>query len=103
MTATRTTVKGKAVPKTPWTAQATCRGYEPSLWFPTGGSTWEERKAFRFAVDICKSCPVRDECLKYSLHYEREGIWGGRTQREREALRRQLRIDLVRVPSRAHL
>jgi len=103
MTATRIVVKGDEVPETPWTDKANCRGHDPDLWFPTGGSTWEERKAVRFAVDICHACPVETECLEYALMYEQQGIWGGRTQREREAMRRVRNIPLVRVPLRAHL
>lgn len=96
-------VKGEVVPDTSWADQANCRGHDPNLWFPNGGSTWEERKQIRLALDTCRQCPVKGPCLDYALRYEREGIWGGRTQREREALRRHLGLSLIRVPSRAHL
>lgn len=103
MTVTPTWVRGKEVPDTSWTKDASCRGHDPNLWFPTGGSTWEERKQIRTALDICRQCPVKEQCLNYALRHEREGIWGGRTQREREALRRHLNMSLIRVPARAHL
>ena len=103
MTATRMTVRGDVVPDTSWSKDANCRGHDPNLWFPTGGSTWEERKAMRLAVETCRSCPVQAECRDYGLRYEREGIWGGLTPREREATRRAMGIPLVRVPARAHL
>jgi WhiB family redox-sensing transcriptional regulator len=46
----------------------------------------EEAKA------ICASCPVRQSCLEYSLSArEREGVWGGLTERERRRIVRQHR------------
>lgn len=42
---------------------------------------------------LCQSCPVQAECLDYALTAgEDEGIWGGCTEREREALRRRLKL-----------
>jgi WhiB family redox-sensing transcriptional regulator len=46
----------------------------------------EEAKA------VCSSCPVRQACLEYSLAArEREGVWGGLTERERRRILRQHR------------
>ena len=41
----------------------------------------EEAKA------ICAECPVRQACLEHALaHREREGVWGGATERERRRI-----------------
>jgi WhiB family redox-sensing transcriptional regulator len=88
------------IPSTPWIDEAACKGKDPSIWFPVGGTTWEERRAIRDAVEVCQSCVVVDECLDHSLLWEREGIWGGKTQREREVIRRRRNIALSVVPTR---
>lgn len=36
--------------------------------------------------EICGSCPVRDQCLKYALIYSEFGIWGGTTKESRDQL-----------------
>lgn len=72
------------------------------MWFPMSGTSWEERKIIRMAIDICQTCDVREECLDHSLRWEQQGIWGGKTQREREAIRRHRNIALSMVPTRVH-
>jgi WhiB family redox-sensing transcriptional regulator len=67
-----------------WWARAECKGVDPELWFPDrGGDT-------RPAKEVCRGCVVRKQCLEYALAGgERFGIWGGMSERERRALRRQ--------------
>ena len=44
------------------------------------------------AKSVCAVCPVRQACLEHALaHREREGIWGGTTERERRRIVRQRR------------
>ena len=44
----------------------------------------------REARDLCRSCPVRTECLAHALDHRVEfGVWGGMTERERRALLRR--------------
>jgi WhiB family redox-sensing transcriptional regulator len=39
---------------------------------------------------VCRSCPVRTECLADALDNRVEyGVWGGMTERERRALLRR--------------
>lgn len=67
-----------------WVDRAACRGMDPAVFFP---STEEETD---LALDICRSCPVRAECLEYALaSKERFGIWGGATERERRRMLRR--------------
>jgi WhiB family transcriptional regulator, redox-sensing transcriptional regulator len=66
-----------------WFDRGPCRQVDPELFFPDkGGST-------RDAKRICRSCPVRSECLEYALENdERFGVWGGLSERERRGLKR---------------
>lgn len=44
------------------------------------------------AKEVCAVCTVRESCLEYALGYrEREGVWGGATERERRRIIRQRR------------
>lgn len=66
-----------------WHDQANCQGIDPELFFPARGASTREAKA------VCAGCEVRQECLTDHL-YERFGIWGGLSERERRAVRRQV-------------
>jgi WhiB family redox-sensing transcriptional regulator len=72
-----------------WKDRGLCREIDPELFFPEkGGSTREAKK-------ICESCEVRPECLDAALaNAERFGIWGGLSERERQALLRKQGIEL---------
>lgn len=69
-----------------WRQKAACRGIDPELFYPVSD---EEAGA---AKSICAQCPVREPCLEYALAArERDGVWGGATERERRRLIRQRR------------
>jgi WhiB family transcriptional regulator, redox-sensing transcriptional regulator len=65
-----------------WRDQALCQYVDPDLWHPPkGGSTVQAKR-------ICRSCPVRAECLEFALaNNEPFGIWGGLSERERRSIR----------------
>ncbi len=68
-----------------WYARAACRGMDPNLFFPGRGESNSE------ALTVCRSCPVRFDCLEQALGSdERLGIWGGLSERERRRLRREI-------------
>ena len=70
-----------------WTPRAACRAEQPDRLFVRGA---EQNKA----KTLCKSCPVRTECLAEALDNQIEwGVWGGMTERERRQLLRQ-RTDI---------
>ena len=74
--------------KHPWRAKAACRGLEPSIFYPDPDV---EEDALP-AKAVCAVCAVRESCLEYALGYrEKEGIWGGATERERRRIIRQRR------------
>lgn len=77
-------------------AQAACRGAAPvdgsvpgavHLWFPTRtAGTGNHAVA---AKDICRTCPVREQCLLYAVALNIEdGVWGGTGEAERRWIRR---------------
>jgi WhiB family redox-sensing transcriptional regulator len=69
-----------------WRQRAACRGIDPDIFYPVTDEEAEEAKA------ICASCPVHQLCLEHALaHRERDGVWGGLTERERRRVLRQRR------------
>jgi WhiB family transcriptional regulator, redox-sensing transcriptional regulator len=73
---------------TTWRKQAACRGLDVEAFYPV---TEDEADAAE-AKAVCAVCPVRQACLEHALaHREREGIWGGTTERERRRIVRQRR------------
>ena len=71
-----------------WQVHAACRA-EPMDTFYSG----EEADISR-ALDLCRRCEVRDECLSHAMtHEERFGVWGGTTERERRRFFRNARRE----------
>ena len=71
-----------------WHNRAACKGLDPSIFFP---ATEDEADAEQ-AKEVCMQCPVREACLEYALSVrEKDGVWGGRTERERRRIIRQRR------------
>jgi WhiB family redox-sensing transcriptional regulator len=69
-----------------WRQRAACRGADPDIFYPASDEEAEPAKA------ICGQCSVRQPCLEYALaNRERDGIWGGATERERRRIIRQRR------------
>lgn len=70
----------------PWRANAACRGLDPSIFYPLTDEEAEQAKS------VCDACPVQASCLEHALGIrEKEGVWGGRTERERRRIIRQRR------------
>lgn len=64
-----------------WEDRAQCRGGDGEIFFTPGASQEFRAKA------VCRSCPVRFECLAYALkHRVEHGVWGGLTDRERRKI-----------------
>jgi WhiB family redox-sensing transcriptional regulator len=69
-----------------WRDQAACRGLDPDIFYPVSDEDADMAKA------VCATCPVREACLEHALvNRERDGIWGGATERERRRMVRQRR------------
>lgn len=67
-----------------WAEYAACKGMPAEIFFPDSG----EMDKIRLALEICESCPVKQQCLNTNLH-EEMGVWGGTTARRRRQMRRQ--------------
>lgn len=69
-----------------WRHKAACRGVDPDIFFPVSEEDAEEAKA------ICATCPVQQACLEWALAVrEKDGVWGGATERERRRILRRRR------------
>ncbi len=71
-----------------WRVKAACQGLDPSIFYPAD----DDEEQIAVAKGVCAVCPVADECLEHALgSREREGVWGGATERERRRIVRQRR------------
>lgn len=71
---------------TGWRAEAACREADVELFFATDEDSQSE------ALDMCRTCPVRDACLDHALTArEPYGIWGGTVEQDRKRLLRRRR------------
>jgi WhiB family redox-sensing transcriptional regulator len=74
-----------------WRAQGACRREDPELFFPVAEAGPALVQLDR-ARAICRRCPVRAECLSFALETVQDhGVWGGTSEDERRALRRNRR------------
>ena len=69
-----------------WRDLGACRGLEPGIFYPEDDADAGDAKA------VCEGCNVRVACLEYALQIrEKQGVWGGATERERRRIIRQRR------------
>ena len=69
-----------------WRAAGACPGLDVRVFYPDSG-----RRAGT-ANAVCATCPVQAACLEHALAtVEGWGVWGGATEDERRAMRRQRR------------
>lgn len=82
-----------------WRQRAACANpdVDPEIFFahPGGSAT--------LALEICRTCPVREQCLAHALTQpETDGIWGGKTPNQRQDIRRRIGLKSVRRISPLH-
>jgi WhiB family redox-sensing transcriptional regulator len=69
-----------------WRQLGSCRGLDPAIFYP---ETEEEADSAKI---VCAGCGVRTACLEHALQRrEKQGVWGGSTERERRRIIRQRR------------
>ena len=69
-----------------WRELGACKGLEPSIFYPDDDDEALDAKA------VCADCGVRIACLEFALQVrEKQGVWGGATERERRRMIRQRR------------
>jgi WhiB family redox-sensing transcriptional regulator len=70
----------------PWRQHAACQGLDPEIFYPSSEEEAGPAKA------VCAQCSVVTTCLDHALgSRERDGVWGGATEKERRRLLRQRR------------
>lgn len=73
---------------TEWRDRAECRYHDPELFFPVGTGLLAQSQ-IRQATAVCDICPVRTQCLEWSLDADiSDGIWGGVEEDGRQRMRR---------------
>lgn len=75
------------IDKPDWMAKAACANYPMSWWFPGPGQ--HNKELATTAKQICRNCPVVNDCLEYALSWgprHCQGIWGMTTERERRRI-----------------
>jgi len=69
-----------------WRDEAACLGLDATIFYPADDDEAEEARV------VCEQCAVQRECLEYALaHREKDGVWGGATERDRRRIIRQRR------------
>src|SRR3954453_19337945 len=72
-----------------WRDKAACLTVDPELFFPVG-NTGPAVDQIEKAKSVCARCTVTEICLQYALETgQATGVWGGRSEDERRALKRR--------------
>jgi WhiB family transcriptional regulator, redox-sensing transcriptional regulator len=82
---------------TDWMVEGRCRAVPTGTMFP------HDSTGVSIARKVCAPCPCREQCLEYALANRiGHGIWGGRSERERNQLLRTRRaVGAISAVSRA--
>ena len=84
-----------------WRQHASCANLDTNVFFPVGltGTAIEQTN---LAKSVCNDCPVANQCLEFALRTLQDyGVWGGRTEDERRAIRRSRRAAARRAATAA--
>lgn len=76
-----------------WRTEALCKNEDPDIFYPDMATTHGQKVA-KFAITLCKECPVRLKCAQHGIRHERYGVWGGMTEGERSRYRTKNKIVL---------
>jgi WhiB family redox-sensing transcriptional regulator len=80
-----------------WREAAACRRTDPDLFFPVG-TTGMALEHIASAKAVCQECASREPCLEFAMATNQDsGIWGGTSEEDRRALRRQRARTHVRA------
>lgn len=74
-------------PPPSWQREAVCAGEPAETFYPDDKATAKRQVAD--ARELCGWCPVREQCLAWAIEYDESGVWGGTTEVERRAMRRE--------------
>lgn len=85
--------KRVARPVDAWLDQGRCRT------IPLAHRQWffsEDPGEAAQAKEICRTCPVRVQCLEYAIVARERYVWGGESERGRKRIRREREMGLTR-------
>lgn len=76
-------------PEIDWTAQAACRntGLTPRMQQALADRFFADHRPTTDVIRCCKSCPVREMCLKWALDHDEEGYWAGTSYAQRQTMK----------------
>jgi WhiB family transcriptional regulator, redox-sensing transcriptional regulator len=75
-----------------WHEEAACKGLAADIFYPL------DDDAVSVAKSVCGECSAQERCLEYALAVrEKDGVWGGATERERRSLMRRRRRAAAKV------
>ena len=66
--------------------KANCKDIDTEIFYMQESQLQEMGMALRTIRKVCFSCEIQPDCAKYAFKYERYGIWGGFTEKERHLL-----------------
>lgn len=71
-----------------WQYRGLCRTVSPEVFFhPEGERGPARHRRDERAKELCRQCPVLHQCREHALRVrEPYGVWGGMSEREREAV-----------------
>lgn len=66
-----------------WRLRGRCLSVDPETFFPEP----QAKESPQAALALCAACKVQSSCLAWALDAgDRNGVWGGTTPRERQAM-----------------
>jgi WhiB family redox-sensing transcriptional regulator len=78
-----------------WMAEGACGQPEiPNDWFFPSEEAGETSVK---AINVCNGCIVKDECLAYALLHGEEGVWGGKSERQRRREKRHAKEQAIEI------
>lgn len=82
-------VSSEPLKRVDWRKVAACRDDDPELFFPIGKVGPAAQQAEQ-AREVCRGCPAIGYCALFAFEAGQDsGVWGGMTEDERRALKRQ--------------
>jgi WhiB family redox-sensing transcriptional regulator len=77
-----------------WQFDGACNGIDPEAFFLEPSTRGKNKRSVeQKAIAICNTCPVRQKCLDHALKVpEMFGVWGGKTEEQRQSLVKELGI-----------
>jgi len=71
-----------------------CSQVDPEAFFPQekSGNKMASYYDEQGAKGLCSTCPYKIDCLIYALKHDELGIWGGTTDGQRKAIRKDAKV-----------